>query len=242
MTPGRVALITGASSGIGRAVAVALAAQGCRLLLSGRSRDRLVRTAEACARSPEVRIHAGDLAAPGTAAEMKRTVEASFGTALHVLVHCAADFLHASVERVAADQLRHLLEVNVVASFTLLREFSPLLGRDSDVVLLNSTNGLVAPAGTSPYSASKYALRALADAFRAEVNPRGVRVLSVFCGKTATEMQRRIYESRGEAALYERIEGDIMRPEDVAEFITAAVSLPRTAEVTEFSIRPLKKT
>jgi NADP-dependent 3-hydroxy acid dehydrogenase YdfG len=121
-----------------------------------------------------------------------------------------------------------------------LRELSPLLSRDSDVVLLNSTHGLVAPPGISPYAASKYALRALADAFRAEVNSR-VRVLSVFCGKTATKMQRRIYESRGEGALYERIEGEILRPEDVADFIAAAVSLPRTAEVTEFSIRPLKK-
>jgi NAD(P)-dependent dehydrogenase (short-subunit alcohol dehydrogenase family) len=239
--PGRNALVTGASSGIGRAVALALARQGCRLLLSGRSQDRLTQTAQACAHSPSVSIIAGDVTNSTALAEMKSAIEASFEGQLDILVHCAADLLHAPVEQVAADELRRLLEINVVASFALLRELSPLLSRDSDVVLLNSAHGLVAPAGISPYAASKYALRALADAFRSEVNPRGVRVLSVFCGKTATEMQRRIYESRGEATLYDRIAGEILRPEDVAEFIVAAVSLPRTAEVTEFSIRPLKK-
>jgi NAD(P)-dependent dehydrogenase (short-subunit alcohol dehydrogenase family) len=242
MREGTTALVTGASSGIGRAVAVALAARGCRLTLSGRSRARLDETASICRRAPHVAVCAGDLTTPATLDELRREVERSSAARLGILVHCAADLIHGEVERVELDELRRLLDVNVVASFALLRALTPLLGSDSDVVLLNSTNGVTSPAGASPYSVTKYALRALADAYRAEVNSRGIRVTSVFCGKTATAMQQRIYEGRGEGGRYDEIKDAITRPQDVAEVIAMAVSLPRTTELTDIHLRPLKKT
>src|SRR5690349_4141397 len=151
-----VALVTGASSGIGRAMAVALAARGFRLVLSGRCQERLETAVAACGGFRDVLLYAGDIAASGTISGMKNALESRFGPKLNALVHCCAELVHAPVEQVETDELRRLLEVNVVASFALLREFSPLLGRDSDVVLLNSSNGLTAPAGTSPYAASKF--------------------------------------------------------------------------------------
>jgi NADP-dependent 3-hydroxy acid dehydrogenase YdfG len=242
MLSARLALVTGASSGIGRAVAETFAARGFPLLLSGRSRQRLDETAAACAGAAQVTVCAGDLTAPATLDELRRHIEGRGIDGLGILVHCAADIIHGTVEQTEIDALRRLLDVNIVASFALLRALTPLLGASSDVVLLNSTNGANSPPGASPYSATKYALRALADAYRAEVNSRGIRVTSIFCGKTATEMQQRVYEGRGEGERYGQIKDEIMRPQDVAEVIAAAVSLPRTAEITDIHLRPLKKT
>jgi len=242
MLTGKTALVTGASGGIGRATAVMLAQRGCRVILSGRSGRRLDETASACGGSSNIAVCAGDLTRAATLEELQRQVGLGSDSGLHILVHSAADLLHGAVERVDIDALRRLLEINVVASFALLGAMTPLLGADSDVVFLNSTHGISAPAGVGPYAASKYALHALAEAFRAEVNSRGIRVTSVFCGKTATEMQQRIYAGRGEGGRYEQIKDEITRPQDVAEVIALAVSLPRTTELTDIHLRPLKKT
>jgi len=242
MLTGKTALVTGASGGIGRATAVMLAQRGCRVILSGRSGPRLNETAAACAGPTEIAVCAGDLTAAATLEELKRQILRRPDPGLDILVHSAADLLHGAVEQVDIAALRSLLEINVVASFALLGAMTPLLGAGSDVVLLNSSHGISAPAGVGPYAASKYALHALADAYRAEVNSRGIRVTSVFCGKTATEMQQRVYEGRGEGGRYDEIKDEIMRPQDVAEVIAMAVSLPRTAELTDIHLRPLKKT
>jgi NAD(P)-dependent dehydrogenase (short-subunit alcohol dehydrogenase family) len=240
MGAGRTALVTGASGGIGRATAVQLAARGCHVILSGRSAARLGETAAACGGGHTICV--GDLTEPGTLEELKRQILRRSDSGLDILVHAGADLLHGAVESVDIDALRRFLDINVVASFALLRALTPLLGAGSDVVFLNSTHGVTAPAGVGPYAASKYAVRAMADAYRAEVNARGIRVTSVFCGKTATDMQQRIYDGRGEGARYAQIKDKITRPEDVAAVIVMAVSLPRTAEITDIHLRPLTKT
>jgi NAD(P)-dependent dehydrogenase (short-subunit alcohol dehydrogenase family) len=173
---------------------------------------------------------------------LRQTVEARFSSGLQIFVHCAADLLHCEIERVRIDELRRVVEANIVAPFALLQSLTPLFGRGSTVVLLNSSHGLAAPARTGPYAATKYALRALADAYRDEVNARGIRVLSIYCGKTATEMQQRIYRDRGQASRYGEIEDHILQPDDVAAIIVSTVALPQTAEVTDIQIRPLMKT
>ena len=87
------------------------------------------------------------------------------------------------------------------------------------------------------YAATQHALRAIADSLRAEVNPQGVRVLSVFPGRTATPMQARLCELEGKAYSPERL----IQPEDIASTVIHALTLPRTAEITEISIRPFVK-
>ena len=89
----------------------------------------------------------------------------------------------------------------------------------------------------SGYAASKYALKALADALRAEVNALGLRVLSVYPGRTASRMQAEVHAAEGRPYRPETL----MQPEDVAASILAALALPRTAELTDLHIRPALK-
>ena len=239
---GRAALVTGASSGIGRAVAALLAAEGCRLVLSGRSMERLRATADACRAAPAPKLCAGDLTDEAARGALADGVAEACPAGLDILVHCAAELRHGTIDAVSVDDFRRILEVNAVASFALLQRFSPVLRADSSVVLLNSSHGVAAPAGVGPYAASKHALRALTEAFRAEVNARGIRVTAIYCGKTATPMQRRIYAERGETARYDAISDEILQPEDVAAAILATIVLPARAEITDLYLRPARKT
>jgi NADP-dependent 3-hydroxy acid dehydrogenase YdfG len=86
------------------------------------------------------------------------------------------------------------------------------------------------------YAASKHALRALADGLRDEVNKKGVRVITVFPGRTATPMQEAVHRYEGRPYDAERF----LQPEDVAAAAVNALALPRTAEVTDLHIRPMR--
>jgi NADP-dependent 3-hydroxy acid dehydrogenase YdfG len=92
--------------------------------------------------------------------------------------------------------------------------------------------------GISQYSATKYALKAIADSFRAEVNPEGIRVLSVYPGRTASPQQAAIHKAEGKPYSPELL----MQPADVARILVDALKVDRTAEVTDISIRPMHKT
>jgi len=105
------------------------------------------------------------------------------------------------------------------------------------IVFVNSTVGLEARAGVGQYAATQHAIRAIADALRAEVNVDGVRVLSVYLGRTATARQARIFELEGRRYAPELL----IQPDDVAAMVLATLQLPRTAEVTEIRMRPLVK-
>jgi NADP-dependent 3-hydroxy acid dehydrogenase YdfG len=91
---------------------------------------------------------------------------------------------------------------------------------------------------SSQYDATKHALKAIADSLRAEVNSYGVRVLSVYPGRTATDMQARIHKAEDRSYRPELL----LQPADVASVILNALLVPRTAEVTDIHIRPLMKT
>jgi short-subunit dehydrogenase len=112
-----------------------------------------------------------------------------------------------------------------------------ICSRKGQIVFLNSTAGLRARANVSQYAATKHALKAVADSLREEVNPAGVRVLSLFLGRTATPMQASVFA----AERREYNPGILMQPEDVAEVVVNALVLPRRAEITEISMRPAIK-
>ncbi len=110
-----------------------------------------------------------------------------------------------------------------------------LRARRGQIVFINSWAGFNARAGAGQYAATKHALRAIADSLREEVNSEGLRVLSVFPGRTATPMQETMHAIEGKEYLPERLQ----QPEDVAAVVVNALLLPRTAEVTEIRMRPL---
>jgi NADP-dependent 3-hydroxy acid dehydrogenase YdfG len=233
-----VAVVTGASGGIGGAVAVALAGPELSLCLTGRDEARLRGAAEAIGpRAARVLVHAADLASDKELCGLVERVGRELGR-LDVLVHAAGGLRLGDVESAGWDDLDEQYRVNLRAPFLLTKAFLPLLKESQgQVVFVNSSAGLVAGAENGVYAATKQALRSLAGSLRDHVNRYGIRVLSVYPGRTATAMQQRVHAFEGR-----RYDGaELLQPGDVAELIAAALVLPRSAEVTDVMVRPMKK-
>jgi NADP-dependent 3-hydroxy acid dehydrogenase YdfG len=235
-TDKRVAVVTGASSGIGRAVALALARAGVSQLLVGRDRDRLAQC-----------VSAAQAFAPTTGATLDLTSEIDIDALaelarndagmLDVLVHSAGTIRQSTLEQGGVDALDAQYAINVRAPYVLTQKLrAPLVAAKGQIVFVNSSAGLSASrSDIAPYAASKHALKAIADSIRAEMNPYGVRVLSVYPGRTATPMQEAVFRHEGRPYDPTRL----LQPDDVASIVLAALELPRTAEVTDISIRPM---
>ena len=129
--------------------------------------------------------------------------------------------------------LRQLEYIVAVAELTRL-VLPALREAKGHVVFINSGQGLAARAGWGPYAASKFAVRAYADALRAEEEPRGVRVTTVYPGRTDTDMQRDVVAHEGGQYTPEKY----LRPESVAAAVRAAVTAGPDAHMTEVTIRP----
>jgi NADP-dependent 3-hydroxy acid dehydrogenase YdfG len=221
-----LALVTGASRGIGAAVARALA-PGHDLLLGGRDTAALEELARAL---PGARPWPVELTDSAAVAEAAGGIER-----LDVLVHSAGVGLLGTVAETPAATWRRQLEINVVAVAELTRLLLPALrAARGRVVLLNSGAGLTARAGWASYAASKFALRAFADALRAEESGNGVRVTSLHPGRVDTDMQRGVVAHEGGEYRPEAY----LRPESVAGAALLAVTAPDDAELTELVLRP----
>ena len=233
---GQAAVITGASGGIGEAIAVELARGGARLLLSGRSVEKLEGVAERCRTfSSEVETFEADLGEDDAVRALTAGALAFGGVDL--LIHSIGFFRGGSFAASPVADLDHQYRTNVHVPFLLTQGLLPsLIERRGQVVFVNSSAGFhPARAGWVGYSASKHALRALADGLRDEVNPRGVRVLTVFPGRTATPMQEEVHRFEGKPYDRERF----LQPADVAAAVVSALALPRSAEVTDLHVRPM---
>jgi len=220
-----LALVTGASRGIGAAVARALAP--CHdLLLGGRDPAALERlTAELPeARSWPVELTDADALAAATAGIAR----------LDVLVHSAGVGLLGTVADTPVEVWRHQFEVNVVAVAELTRLLLPALrAARGRVILINSGAGLTAGPGWGSYAASKFALRAFADALRAEEARHGVRVTSVHPGRVDTDMQRAVVEHEGGEYRPEAY----LRASSVAAAVLHAATAPADVAISELVLR-----
>lgn len=233
---GQTALITGASGGIGTAVAEALAAEGVRLVLVGRDADKLndlaARTGNA-ENVENVEVIQADLTDDGQLLTAAARVEE-----VDLLIHSIGLFRGGPIGTAPVQDLDDQYRVNVRVPYLLTQALLPaLIRRQGQVVFVNSGAGASPARGSwGAYAATKHALRALADALRAEVNPKGVRVLTVFPGRTATAMQEEVHRFEGRPYDPTRF----LQPEDVATPLVQALRLPRTAELTDLHIRPMK--
>ncbi|TSD99296.1 SDR family oxidoreductase [Skermania sp. ID1734] len=221
------ALITGASRGLGAAIARELA-ESHDLLLGARSADSL---ADVEADIPTARPWVVDLTDADAVANAVADVER-----LDVLVHNAGVAELSSVADSSIEQWRNTFDANVFAVVELTRLLLPRL-RDSGghVVVINSGAGLRANAGWSSYAASKFALRAFADALRLE-EPR-IRVTSIFPGRIDTDMQRAIVAREGR----DYDPDEFLTPATVARAVRNAIDTPRDAHPTEIVLRPIAR-
>jgi NAD(P)-dependent dehydrogenase (short-subunit alcohol dehydrogenase family) len=225
-----VHLITGAGSGIGAIIARRLIERGDQVVLLVRDAGRARQLAE---QFPGAQTLVGDLSNPGRLswALSKQPLPERIDS----LIHVAGIVDLGDVADLPPSLWERQLAVNLVGPAELTRLLLPVLrvsrGR---VVFVNSGAGLHAHAGWSAYAASKHGLKALADSLRAEQAQHGVRVTSVYPGRTATPMQEKVHQQEGreyDAARY-------IDAESVATTILLALDLPDDAHLTDLTVRP----
>lgn len=235
---GRLALVTGASSGIGRAIASELARNGTGVWLAARGAVALNDTAAELRKSGAcVWTMPLDVGDDADLHRLRDRFQDEHG-GLDILVHAAGMHVRGTLSDTPVSQLDEQYRVNLRGPYLLTQLLLPLLrARRGQVVFVNSSVGLQARAGVGAYAATKHGLRALADALRDEVNADGVRVLSVYPGRTATPQQAAIHAEEGRPYRPERL----LQPRDVAAAVFQALSLERTAEITDLRVRPMQK-
>lgn len=231
---GRTAVITGASSGIGAALARSFAGAGASVVLTGRRADRLDALAAELPGARAVPADVGDPTAVLAAAPDADLVVANAGT-----------MSGAPFETADPVELQRMLDVNLAGTIATARAFAPALlgaaaaGRPADLVLISSTNATAAFGGWAVYGATKAAVSHLARNLRAEYGPRGVRVKLVEPGVTATELGAGMTDADSRAFLAGAREAiGALRPEDVAAAITYACAAPRSVNLAELVVVP----
>lgn len=234
----QLALVTGASSGIGKAIALSLAAQGAEVCLVARRQELLENVAKQV-QGLGSRAHAcpADLTKDEDIRALGEKLQRDFGR-LNILVLCGGAISHGTLEMASIADFDLMYRSNVRGHYLLIQTMLPHLSKSvGQIVFINSSTGLRSPAGTGQFSATQHAFRAMANSLRDEINADGIRVLSVYPGRTATPRVAKLSEKEGRAYRPELL----MQPEDVAEMVTHSLRLPRTAEVTDIRIRPMQK-
>ena len=240
MQAGQTAVVTGASSGIGAAIAMRLAKEGAKLHLIGRNAEALRLVAQqARAAAPAVVTYRVDFERDEDLERLKADLARDCKDGVDVLVHSAGVISTGPLGTAPLADFDRQHRVNVRAPYALTQSLLSLLRKQQGaIVFVNSSVGLTTRANISQYSATKHALKAIADALRAEVNADGLRVLSVYPGRTASPQQAAICQAEGKPYSPEKL----LQPADIARIVVDALKLDRTAEVTDISIRPLQKT
>ena len=239
---GKTALVTGASSGIGRGAAVALAAAGAQVALVARRADRLAGlTAEIEAAGGKALARPADVTSEADATSAVEDAVDRFG-GLDILVNAAGMTQTGKVENGDLADWRYVFELNFWASMYTSRAAIPALKKNGggDIVNISSTAGRRAVGATfGPYAASKFALTAFNESLRAEVTLAGIRVCIIEPGATATEIHEHIKDEKVREFTRNHVEKDgAMQPEDVAAAIVFAVSLPPRVNISQLVIRP----
>jgi NADP-dependent 3-hydroxy acid dehydrogenase YdfG len=235
---GRVAAITGASSGIGEATAVTLARAGAAVSLAARRSDRIEALAERITgdggRAIAIETDVTDEAQAN--AFVTRTNE-ELGR-LDILVNNAGVMLLAPFTSEQTAEIRQMVEVNLLGAMTSTEVFLDQL-RDGggDLINMSSVAGRTARAGASVYNATKWGLGAWSEALRQELQP-DIRVMIIEPGAVATELTDHITDAGAKQAAEQLYNEVAITAEDIAEVIAFAVARPRRMTLNEILIRP----
>jgi NADP-dependent 3-hydroxy acid dehydrogenase YdfG len=233
---GRVAVITGASSGIGEATARALAADGYRLALLARRVDRIQALAE--------ELGAGAIAIEADVTDRDSLVAAAervrqeLGGA-DILINNAGVMLLAPFSSDQKAEIRQMVEVNLLGAMTTTEVFLDQLrdGGDGDLVNLSSVAGRTARPGNSVYAATKWGMNGWSESLRQELQP-DIRVMVIEPGAVATELTDHITHADTKQAVEQMYEEMSITAQDIADVIAFAVSRPRRMTLNEILIRP----
>jgi len=238
---GRIALITGASSGIGEGAAIALAEAGAFVAVAARRADRLeALTQKIVAMGGTALALPGDVSDETVAREIVAKTIKHFGR-LDILVNSAGVIAPGGVENADTEEWRRVIDINLLATlYTCTAAIGPMKAQGGgDIINISSIAGRRATGIFGPYSTSKFGLTAMTEGMRQEVGKYGIRVCIVEPGATATEVSNSIADPAVRKSIHEHVNKvGAMKSEDVAAAIVFVVSLPSRANVSEILIRP----
>ena len=234
----KVAIVTGAGSGVGRAVAHRLAAQGWQVAILARRAEALAETTRSAGSGAASRIHPFpcDVADSRAVANVVSEVVKRFG-AVHALVNSAGTNIpRRGLDVVSVEDYHALIDVNLNGTFHAVHAVLPVMRKQGEGTIVNvvSDAGLIANAKAGPaYVASKFGVTGLTQSINAEERDKGIRACAVFPGDIDTPLlERRPQPPTAEAR------AKMLQPEDVAECVMLAINLPQRAVVEQLVVRP----
>jgi NAD(P)-dependent dehydrogenase (short-subunit alcohol dehydrogenase family) len=227
----QVALITGATRGIGLAIARALAAEGCNLILTGRDHSALSKVSRELA-SPKIKIlaHPCDLRSPQSINELSLAVRKQFKR-IHILINNAG-IAHANftVDKLPLQLWRDVIDTNLTGTFLLTQAALPIMKRGATIVNNLSVAANRVFAGSAAYIASKHGALGLTNTLREELRPQGIRVIALMPGATSTEIWNTFWP--------EAPREKMMSTATIATAVVNAILLPPNATVEAIEILP----
>jgi len=238
---GKVALVTGASSGIGRATALALSRAGARVAVGARRGDRLKSLAREA--PGEMLVLDLDVTDRGSVEEAVAATVDGFGS-LDILVNNAGLMLSGPILGADTTEWTRMVGTNLLGSMYAVHAALPhLLDSRGAVVQISSTSGRTSSAASAVYSATKFGVNAFAEALRQEVTEQGVRVVVLEPGFVSTELADHItVPAIRDMARTMAASMRTLRPEDIASAVLYAVTQPDHVAVNEILIRPTDQT
>ncbi|SMC97324.1 SDR family NAD(P)-dependent oxidoreductase [Kibdelosporangium aridum] len=237
---GKVALVTGASSGIGEATAEALAAQGASVVIGARRTDRLAALEERLtAKGTKVLSLELDVTDQDACKAAVQAAVDQFGQ-LDVLVNNAGVMLLGSIVGADTTDWTRMINTNVLGLMFMTDAALPhLLASKGSIIQVSSVAGRVARVGSGVYNASKWAVGAFSESLRQEVTAHGVRVVLIEPGMVDTELRDHITDQAAKAAIEERAsQTRQLQAADIANAVVYAVTQPDYVAVNEILIRP----
>lgn len=228
---GTVVLITGASRGIGLAIARALAAEGCHLILTGRRLPALQKVARELSRKKiQVLAKTCDVRDPQSVRALASTIKKQFDGA-DILINNAG-ISHASrpVQDLAYESWKDVIDTNLSGLFLVTHEILPLMRRGGSIVNNLSIAALRVFPGSSAYNASKHGALGFTDTLREELRPKGIRVIALLPGATDTEIWNTLWPDAPRKKM--------MSPDTVAQAVVYALSLPENSTLEELKLLP----
>ncbi len=227
----RTALITGATHGIGLAIARALAAEGCNLIVTGRDEKTLKKTSrELLSHKIQVLAHPCDVRDPHSVDSLFRAIRGDVRR-LDILINNAG-IAHSNlpVEKLPYPVWKDVLATNLDGTFLVTQASLVMMKRGATIVNNLSIAATRVFAGSAAYNASKHAALGLTNTLREELRPRGIRVIGLLPGATDTEIWTTLWP--------QALRRKMMSPETVAQAVIEAILLPPNATVETLEILP----
>lgn len=241
---GKVAVVTGASSGIGEATAFALAQEGASVVLVARRQERLQSISEKIsAGGGKVLVLTGDVADAATARSVVDETRNKWGR-LDILVNNAGVMLLGPIDRAHLEDWQKMIEINVLGLMYFTHASLPVMKeqKSGHIINLSSVAGRLARAGSSGYNASKWAVGAFSEALRQEVCADNIRVTLIEPGMVLTELADHITHDDVREQIKNRAKTmTALNSEDIADSIVYVATRPAHVSVNEMLIRPTEQ-